>query len=229
MFRHKHAWAPALVPAVILGLFTPLSVSAAGYEAGLLLGTHGGPGAAATVTISDFSPNLSWKARLGATYSTRDAGKPAEARHIFINDGTNGTPEESGRLWTVSLDLLVPLRVGGNGSMVSVFGGPRYGSFTGNFAFVGGNEDFDVRERTWAFGGGIEDRLPLGRRTYLLLQAGADYYLESDLEGHDTVYTPDNENVNSRKDYDYDDADGAVNQPKLEARVMAGLVLRIGG
>ena len=214
---------------ILPGLLTlPLSAESASYEAGLLLGTHGGPAGTAQITIADFSPNLNWEARFGATYSTRDPGSPKDARRIFINDATNGIPEEDGRLWTLSLDLLVPVWSGRSGAEVSVFGGPRYGSFTGNFAFIGGNEDFDIRERTWAFGGGVQDRLPLGRRTSLLLVAGADYYLETDLKGHDTTYTPDDENVNPRKDYDYDDADEAVNQPKLEARVMAGIVVSFG-
>ena len=30
-----------------------------------------------------------------------------------------------------------------------VFAGPRYGSFTGNFKFIGGNEDFDVTSSHW--------------------------------------------------------------------------------
>jgi hypothetical protein len=221
MYHHERFWALAFV---LLGLAAPSKGGAATYEAGLLLGTHGGPGGTAQVTVADFSPNLRWKARLGATYSTRDPGNPEDARRIFINDATNGTPDEKGRLWTLSLDLVVPVWAGRGGSVVSLYGGPRHGSFTANFAFIGGNEDFDIRERTWAFGGGLEDHLPLGRRTSLLLQAGADYYLEDGLKGHDTTYTPDDENVNPRKDFDYGDADEAVNQPKLEARAMAGIL-----
>ena len=48
------------------------------------------------------------------------------------------------------------------------------------------------------------------------------------MNGHDTTYNPNDENVNPRKDYDYGDADEAVNQPKLEVRAMAGIVVRWG-
>lgn len=224
--RHPRSYC-ALVSFFVL-VAAPPAASAATYEAALLAGTHGGVGGSAQLLLSDFSSSFDGKARLGATYSTRDAGKPEDARRIFINDATNGTPRESGRLWTLSLDLLFPVWEGEQGAVIHAFFGPRYGSFTGNFVYVGGNEDFDIREKTWAFGAGLEDRLPLGARTELVLQGGVDYYLAGKLNGHDTTYAPDDENVNSRNDFDYADADEAVNQPKLEARAMVGVAVRLG-
>lgn len=203
------------------------TAGAAGYRLGLLAGTHGGPGASLQITAYELAPGATWKTRLGATYSTRNPGRADEAREIFINDADNGTPEKSGRLWTLALDLLFPLWAGEEGS-IDLYAGPRYASFTGNFRYVGGNEDFDVRQKTWAFGGGLEHRLPLSRRVGLQLQAGADAYLKSTLSGHDTSYSPDGDDVNARKEFDFDDADEAIEQPTVEMRAMAGLQIRLG-
>lgn len=197
------------------------------YRLGVLAGTHGGPGVSAQITAHEMVPGAHWKARLGLTYATRNPGHAGDAREIFINDAENGTPEKSGRLWTWALDLLVPLRRGRDGA-IDLYAGPRYASFTGNFRYIGGNEDFEIRQRTWAFGGGLEHRLPLSDRVSLGLQAGADAYLQSSLSGHDTTYSPDGDDVNPRKDFVYDDADEAVRQPKLEIRAMIGLSIRLG-
>jgi hypothetical protein len=53
--------------------------------------------------------------------------------------------------------------------------------------------------------------------------AGLDYYFSADLSGHDTLYAPDGEHVNPRNDYSYDDADAAINNPKLKIRFLVGL------
>ena len=42
------------------------------------------------------------------------------------------------------------------------------------------------------------------------------------LQCHDTFYSPDGTDVNGRADYDYQDANGAVNQPKFEFVLMLG-------
>lgn len=217
-----------LLASVLAALAWPLAAAATTSRIGFLLGTHGGFGGAAQLTVAEFSPNLDWRARLGVTCSSRDPGKAEEVREIFINDASNGTPRKKGRLWTFALDLLVPVWRGAGGAGVDLYGGPRYGAFTGNFAYVGGNEDFDIRQRTWAFGGGLEHHLPLGGRTEILLQGGADYYLDDSLYGHDTTYTPDNQNVHAKHEFTWADADAAVHQPRLEGRVMAGVVFRLG-
>jgi hypothetical protein len=212
----------------LLGLGLTTSAVAATWDGGLLLGTHGGPGGAAQVTVADLSPGVRWNVRAGLTFSTRDPGNPEDARRVFINDATNGTPQEKGRLWTWSLDLLLPVWEGKHGSATHLFAGPRYGAFTGNFAFIGGNEDFDVREHTWGVGGGLDNSFPISGRTGILVQLGADYYPNARLEGHDTSYAPDNQNVNPRDDYAFADADEAVHQPRFEVRVMAGILVRLG-
>ncbi len=58
------------------------------------------------------------------------------------------------------------------------------------------------------------------------MSGGFDYYLATTLSGHDTAYNPDNENVSPREDYEYEDADEAINQPEIELRMMAGIRFR---
>jgi hypothetical protein len=57
----------------------------------------------------------------------------------------------------------------------------------------------------------------------MVFGGGADYFFESTLKGHDTSYGPNGDDVNPREDYTYDDADDAVNQPKIMGRFMIGI------
>jgi hypothetical protein len=63
---------------------------------------------------------------------------------------------------------------------------------------------------------------------------GLDYYIPSTLHGHDTAYSPDNDNVNPRNDnenddepFTYKDANEAINQPGLMPYAMIGLTLNL--
>ena len=44
----------------------------------------------------------------------------------------------------------------------------------------------------------------------------------------DTAFYPDNDNVNARVNYTYQDADQAINQPKVQLHCQAGVLLRLG-
>jgi hypothetical protein len=64
----------------------------------------------------------------------------------------------------------------------------------------------------------------------LVLAFGIDYYFPSTLKGHDTSYSPDNDNVNPRNDnqngdtpFTYKDANKAISQPTLVPRAMLGI------
>jgi hypothetical protein len=153
-----------------------------------------------------------------------EPGSPSEARKIFINDATNGTPREKGSTWDLGLDGLYPM-----GSRTHVYGGVRYTRFKANFRYVGGNEDFDVTSSHWGLAGGMEAEFPMGRRTSLLVSGGAEYFFSSRLTGHDTSYSPDGDDVNPRKDYTYTDADDAVDQPVLRPVILLGMRYRLGG
>ena len=195
---------------------------------GLLLGYSGGPGAQLHGRVAHFAEAFPLGARLGIGYTSVDPGTPLDARRIFINDATNGTPEEKGWFWDFRFDMLYTLS-----STVSreicVYGGPRYAMFTGNFNFVGGNEDFDITSKQWGFGIGLEGDFAMNPSTDFVILGGVEWFADSDLEGHDTVYGPDGETVNGRADYTFDDADAAVNQPQFEFRLMLGIQRRFGG
>jgi hypothetical protein len=62
----------------------------------------------------------------------------------------------------------------------------------------------------------------------LTVTAGVDVYLPSDLHGHGTTYSPDDENVKSRMDYDYADAHRTINQPGLEMKLAGGVTHGFG-
>ncbi len=185
------------------------------------MGYYSGFGIQVQGIISEFAPGFQLKARLGIEHASVGPGDALGAREVFINDATNGRPKESGRTWGFKLDLMYPM------SVLSlprshVFGGLRYAHFTGNFVFVGGNEDFDIRSTNWGFGGGVESYFSVSPRVDLVLTTGLDYFLSSTLSGHDTSYSPDGTAVNPRQDFTYSDADAVVGQPKLEPTSMLG-------
>ncbi len=185
-------------------------------------GYFGGPGFQTSMTISDISDQVPVGFSIGLGYTSVYPGKAADARKIFINNATNGTPDKSGQIWDLRLDLVVPARLLPFGRSFLTFG-PRYSMFTGNFEFIGGNEVFSVTSDQWGFGAGVGSGLEISPRFDLVLAVGVDYYFKSSLVGHDTSYNPDGEDVNPREDYDYNDADDAINQPGIEPQVMFGV------
>ena len=108
--------------------------------------------------------------------------------------------------------------------------GPRFSTFKGNFKYIGGNEDFDVKSHQWGIGGAIEHHFRMISNFSLVIQYGLDHYFPSTLTGHDTSYSPDNDNVNPTNDsqnennpFTYRDADRAIKQPVLMPRIMVGM------
>jgi hypothetical protein len=190
------------------------------FFGGIVVGYNGGFGSQINATISHFQNRFPLSIRIGLGITTLDPGNSATARRIFINNATNGTPEESGLIWDLRLDLLFPVTFINNSF---VYFGPRYSMFTGNFKFVGGNEDFDVTSDQFGLGGGIETHFPVISNLSIIFSGGAEYYFNSTLKGHDTSYSPDGDDVNPREDYSYTDADDAINQPKILARIMLGI------
>jgi hypothetical protein len=188
---------------------------------GLTLGYRAGVGIKASGMVSGFTPSFPVMARFGIGYTSLDAGEPLDARSVFINDATNGVPQESGHTWSLELDVLYPVSVFSL-PRSHAYGGIRYAHFNGNFKFIGGNEDFDVTSNHWGVGAGMESYLWVSRKIDLVVGAGLDYFFSSRLSGHDTSYSPDEANVNPRNEYTYSDADAAVGQPKLEPLMMLG-------
>jgi hypothetical protein len=177
-----------------------------------------------TGTARGFAQDFPVQARFRLGRTAVEPGDAGDARRIFINDATNGTPKEKGHTWDFGLDGLYPM-----GDRTNFFGGVRYSRFKANFKYVGGNEDFDVTSSHWGVAGGVEASYPMGRKTSLILSAGLEIFLSSRLTGHDTSYSPDGDHVNPRNDYDYTDADEAVGQPNWRPMMLVGVNYRLGG
>lgn len=135
--------------------------------------------------------------------------------------------QEKGTIIRFSFDFMYPVRFLSIPKSF-IYLGPCYASFKGNFKFIGNNEDFDVTSKHWGFGAGLESGFPISKKLGFTINAGFDYYKPATLYGHDTSYAPDGESVNPREDYQYSDANEAINQPGLELRLMLGFNYRFG-
>jgi hypothetical protein len=201
----------------------------ANFSAGLMVGYNRGYGMQANMTLHNANNDLPFELRFGLGYTILNPGNAADARRIFINNATNGEPEKKGRSIDYRLDFLFPKPMFGLRHSYIVLG-PRGSSFKGNFKYIGGNEDFDVTSQQWGLGGGIESHFKMSENLNLILAAGLDFYFPSTLHGHDTSYSPDNDNVNPRNDnenddvaFTYKDADKAIYQPRFMPFLMIGL------
>ncbi len=195
------------------------------FSAGATVGYNTGLQILALGRAAGFAEGLPVALQLGIGYTSSDAGDPAAARRVFINNATNGIPEETGHSWDFALDALIPVRVL-NFPRSYVSAGFRHARYTANFVYVGGNEDFDVTSTHWGLGAALGNDFAVSRRMDLMVNVGLDYYFSSTLTGHDTAYSPDGTAVNPREEYDYGDADAAVGQPKFRPRLTTGLQLR---
>ena len=199
------------------------------FSAGVLTGFNMGFGVQTNFTLHQAASGLPFDLRLGLGYTWMNPGDALEARRVFINNNTNGTPEKSGRSIDYRLDFMLPKSILGMKHSYIVLG-PRGASFKGNFAYIGGNEEFDVISNQWGVGGGVQTHFSMVRNLTLVLAAGLDYYFPSTLHGHDTSYSPDNDNVNPRNDnenddepFTYKDADQAISQPRWMPYAMIGV------
>ncbi len=221
----------SILATVATGLLLMVSVAVTAQESpvsndpalsvGVEFGYYGGMGFQAFGMVSNVAEGFPMSLRLALGYTSVEPGLSGEARQVFINDATNGIPEEKGRQMDFRLDLLYPVRLL-NMERAYLFGGPRHARFVGSFKYIGGNEDFDVNSNQWGIGGGLESFFAMSPKLDLVLHLGLDYYFESNLTGHDTMYAPDGDNSNGRDGYTYEDADQAIDQPKVEPRLMLG-------
>ena len=221
----RHPWTSLLCASLAFCMAVP--AAAADFSAGLLVGHGIGLGGDFSLEAANFAEGLPFSLRLGLGYGLLDPGDAVAARHVFINDNENGTPEADGHVYDWRLDLVREMDWGPLAG-TRIFGGPRHASFTGTFNFIGGNEKFEVTSSQWGWGGGLERHWAMGPRWGFWLAGGGDYYLSSAITGHDTSYAPDGEDVNPRDGYDYDAADEAISQPEIEWRLGLGLNLRLG-
>jgi len=197
------------------------------WRAGINVGHYGGLGWDLYGSVHNFAQGLPLVARINVGYVSLDPGNATDARRIFINNNQGGTVPEKGNIIRFSFDFMYPVN---HFSIPEayVFFGPRYASFKANFKFIGNNEDFEVTSKHWGVGMGVEVGFPISKKVNFNLNTGFDYYTSAILYGHDTSYAPDGERINPRENYQYNDADEAINQPKLELRLMLGLSYRFG-
>lgn len=199
-----------------------LEAQEAKFAGGILAGYNRGVSAQAHLMVSNFAQDFPMMARFGISYANVDPGNSLDARRIFINDNTNGVPEKNGTVWDFRLDLLYNLKLFSiNRSYL--YGGPRYSTFNAHYDFIGGNEIFDISSDQWGIGLGLETYFAMSQKIDLVISTGVDHFFENTIEGHDTAYSPDGENINPRRDYTYDTADDAIRQPKTEFRILAGI------
>ncbi len=191
------------------------------FSVGTQFGLFNGIGGQINLMTSNFAEDFPFSIKLSVGLSYLDAGDALGARKIFINNNTNGIPEKSGNTWNFNMDFLYRysfLKLRRN----YFYAGPRYLMFTGNFNFIGGNEDFDVTSNQWGLGVGLENYFRIIPSIDLVINLGYDHYFSNTLYGHDTSYSPENDNVNPREDYNFKDADEAVNQPKAQIKALMG-------
>lgn len=209
---------------VLLLLVMSGGARGAEFSSTVLAGYKGGLGFKASGTVGNFASGFPLSLEFGVGHTRLDPGNSADARKIFINDATDGTPEKSGWMWDFRMDFLYRLRILGLQDAYA-YAGVRYSMFTGNFKYIGGNEDFDVTCNQWGWGAGMKANFAMGKRVAFTLAAGFDHYPSAKLSGHDTSYSPDGETVNGRKNYTFEDANAAINQPVFQPLLMAGITL----
>jgi hypothetical protein len=220
---------------VIGGILVVLLVAAGtaesgGLYGGLGIGMKGGFSYRGTFGISDFARGFPFGLELGVSYSGIDPGDPVKARHIFINDNTNGTPQKDGWTWDARMDFMYNLRLQ-NVKGLYLHAGPRLSHFTADFNYVDGNEDFEVTSTQWGIGVGAKGVFAVSPYLDFTIAAGLDGYFPGTLYGHGTTYTPDNLNVNAKEientntKFTYSDAAKAVTAPKLQPVFLIGLAV----
>jgi len=199
-----------------------LPVHGANFSSGVMFGYSGGTSFQIDGMVSNFAQGFPLKMQLAIVYSRVNPGNSLDARRVFINDATNGDPEKSGSKWDFRLDFLYQVHWLSLKELY-IYGGPRHSRFNAHYDFIGGNEVFDINTNQWGWGLGARADFPISRKLDFVVATGADYYLNNTISGHDTSYSPDGEDVNARNDYDYDDADDAINQPKFQLRLLIGV------
>ena len=221
MALFKRLFQSILLTVILLSI--PLR--AGGLSLGIIAGYNGGTNVQFSGEIAPFAKGFPFGVQVSIARISLNPGIPLDARKIFINDATNGDPEKFGNIWDFRFDFPYQIKKFKK-TNTSIFLGPRYSMFTGRFNFIGGNEDFDVRTNMWGAGAGIKSQFEITEHLDLVISGGADYYQKSSIYAHGTTYSPDGEHIDSRKDFEYKDANAAINQPLYKFHTLIGFQYR---
>lgn len=213
--------------------FSSYSQSSSKNSLGIQTGYNRGFGIIANFTINDIAEGLPGNIRFGVGYNRLEPGNAADARRIFINNATNGVPEKTGKSFDYRIDYMMPHSFFNLKDSYLIFG-PRYSNFTAKFDYIGGNEKFTITSKQWGIGIGAESYFKMAPKLDLVLATGLDYFFNSTLDGHDTEYSPNDDNINPRDDnqnndvpFTYKDANKAIKQPQLMPRIMIGIIYHL--
>lgn len=162
-------------------------------------------------------------------YHQTDPGNAKEARNIFINDAEGGQVDKYGTTWLLEVDT--SYRLTSFRSMdIHATTGPRWAFYKAHFAYVGDNEEFDVKSNPFGWGIGAAGFVQFSKHFVFNVNLGFDYFFKSKFEAHgEYYYTPNGVDENPRtsgdtgEDYTYSDADSAVNQPRTEVKAFLGV------
>jgi len=196
--------------------------SAADFSAGLGIGYSMSFAARGEGLVTNFAQGFPFGLGFAITYTGVDPGDPWGARRIFIANAHNGTPEKHGETWDFRMDFMYKIGIKGPRETY-LYAGVRNSFFDGTFRYVGANEEFDVTSDQWGVGLGAKGLFEISSRVDLSLTLGVDSYFDGSLHGHDTTYSPNNENVNPHENFTYEDAAGVINTPKFVPVLMIGL------
>lgn len=222
----------ALEVLICAALAAPAAARAVDFSYSAFSGYQDGLGLRLGVTAHELARGLPLSAELSVGYAFRDPGDPVLARQVFINQNQDGTPEKSGHAWDFRLDGIYFLRVPWL-SELGLYGGVRHSRFSGDFKYVGGNEDFEVTANQWGFGLGARAGWSVSPTFTLTATVGLDFYPWATIYGHSASYSSDGTVVDGRTNgngvaYTWADADKAVNQPKVVPALLVGVTWRPG-
>ncbi len=196
-------------------------------------GYNRGFGVLGSFSVHQIAQGLPGNFRFGIGMNWLNPGNGDDARRIFINNATNGVLKKKGRSFDFRVDYMTPSKLFNLNNSYIIFG-PRYSSFDANFNFIGGNETFDIKSKQWGIGLGFETFFKMSKTLDLSFATGLDYFLNSKISGHDTSYSPNDENINPRNDnqnnnvpFTFKDANDAIKQPQLMPRFMVGVLYRL--
>jgi hypothetical protein len=210
--------------ACCLACSLPASAPARELSADVLLGFNGGTGGQVGFKLADPYPQTPWGVRLSVAYIRSDVGDATQALLIFRDYVPATNPNETGVTWNARLDASYRFD-SRTFSELSVFGGVRYASFTGTIEPVSGEEKLEVTSDPWGLGIGVEMNFEFGEKSDFVVVGGLDYYFRTDISDGRTTYSPGGEPING---YTYDEVDKAINQPRWEPLIMAGISFRFG-